>query len=396
MKFPKIIVLGLIFFANYLIARQTPPSWISEGPYLEESSASFEVPIIVKGTKIYVELELGGKPRRFVFDTGSPSMIDSALVEELGLKIVDTNKGIDAHGVIIETEIVQTHIKIGGMAIQKVPMMAANFSSSPVTKEFIGDGLLGSDLLPLGIWQLDLKSSVLRFNTNLQGLPHIKGSKQLKLYQFGYPYMPILDVTFAKKAQSKAMFDTGSPTFFAISSADLKGTKKASGIGKTVSGYGSPGGSLGGQAPNIELQQVELKNLTIDKLKLGRVVAKRRELSPSLIGARVLENYIITFDSSSGSAYFKEYANTVFAKSTFGFSLAFDNNISIGAVWEKSPAKDAGLQAGLELISINGVEVDFTQAGLHRAMEAMAGQEIEIAWEGGSVKLTRKHLIPIE
>ena len=278
----------------------------------------------------------------------------------------------------------------------KVPMMAANFSSSPVTKEFIGDGVLGSDLLPLGAWQLDLKNSVLRFNTNLQGLPHIKDSKQLKLYQFGYPYMPILDVTYAKKARSKAMFDTGSPTFFAISFADLNGAKKASGIGETVSGYGSPGSSLGGQAPNIELLQVELKNLAIDKLKLGRVVAERRELSPSLIGAGILENYIATLDSRSESAYFKEYSDGVLAKSSFGFSLAFDNSISIGAVWENSPAKAAGLQAGLELISINGVEAEYTKGGLLRAVEAMEGQEIELAWKGGSVKLARKYLISIE
>ncbi|WP_286269105.1 retropepsin-like aspartic protease [Thalassotalea hakodatensis] len=396
MKNIIIVILGLTFFANIVMAKQTPPSWVSEGPFIESSPASFEIPIKVIGTKMYVEIEIGGKPRRFVFDTGSPSMIDSALVEELGLKTVDTNKGIDAHGAIIETEIVQANLKIGEVVIQKIPMMAANFSSSIVTKEFIGDGVLGSDLLPLGVWQLDLKNAVLRFNTNLQDLDYIKGSKQLKLYQFGYPYMPILDVSFAKKARSKAMFDTGSPTFFAISFADFNGAKKANGIGKTVSGYGSPGASLGGQAANTELLQAELKNLVIDKLELGRVVAKRRKLSPSLIGARILENYIVTLDSRSEKAYFKEYSDGVLAKSSFGFSLAFDNNISIGAVWENSPAKAAGLQAGLALKSINNIEVEFTKEGLHRAMEALEGQTIELTWKGGSVKLVKKHLISIE
>lgn len=395
MKFCKVVLLGLIFFANFVMASQTPPSWISEGPYLEASPASFEVPINVIGAKIYVKIQIGGKPRRFVLDTGSPSMIDSALVEELGLKSVDTNKGTDAHGTIVETEIVQANIQIGGVAIQKVPMMAANFSSSLAIKEFIGDGVLGSDLLPLGAWQIDLKNAALRFNTNLQELPHVKGSNKLKLYQFGYPYMPILDVTYAKKARSKAMFDTGSPTFFAISSADLNGAKKASGIDTTVSGYGSPGSSLGGQAPNIELLQVELKNLTIDKLELGRVVAEKRALSPSLIGGKILKNYIATLDSRSESAYFKKYSDGVFAESSFGFSFAFDKRISIGAVWENSPANAAGLQAGLELLSINGVEAAYTKDGLLRAVKAMEGEEIELAWKGGSVKLVRKYLIPL-
>lgn len=361
MNIRNLTLVVLIFIANWAMANQALPVWMNEGPYLEEASGSFEIPIKVSGTKIFVQIQIGEKLRRFVVDTGSPSMIDSAIAEELKLKVVGTNKGIDSHGSIIETGIVQTDINIGGMAIQKIPMMSANFSSSPAIKEFIGDGVLGSDLLPLGIWQIDLKNSVLRFNTNLQDMPHIKGSVILRLHQFGYPYMPILDVRYSKKSQSKALFDTGSPSFFTISSADFEGTTKSKGIGRTLSGYGSPGGSLGGQAPNTELMQVELKELTIDKLKLGRVVAQRRELSPSLIGARMLENYIITFDSRSGRAYFEEYASKVISNSSFGFSLAFDNSISIGAVWENSPAKSAGLRVGLELISINGVEVKYTQ-----------------------------------
>jgi len=396
MKFCALFLLGLITFINPAYADRNTPSWVTEGPYLKNSSASFEIPIKVFATKLYVEIEIGGKPRRFVFDTGSPSMIDTALVEELGLKVIDKNKGIDAHGAVVETEIVQVNVLIAGIAIQKVPMMTANFSGSELTKSFIGDGVLGSDLFPLGAWQFDLKNSLLRFNTNLNELPHIKQAKSLKLYQFGYPYMPIFDVKFAKKARSKAMLDTGSPTFFAISSLDLGGARKASGVGKTISGYGSPGGSLGGQAPETELLQLELKNLAIDKIKLGRVTAKKRDLPPSLIGARILENYIITLDSRSESAYFKEYFDGPFTNSSFGFSLAFNHNISIGAVWDDSPAKAAGLRTGIELTSINGIDIEYTREGLFRAVAAMKGQEIELAWKGGSAKLVRKILIPVE
>jgi hypothetical protein len=93
-KIPEVFFMGLLlFFTHTVIANQNPPTWMSEGPYLESSPASFEIPIDVFATKSYVEVEIRGKPRRFVFDTGSPSMIDSTLVKELGLKVVDTNKG---------------------------------------------------------------------------------------------------------------------------------------------------------------------------------------------------------------------------------------------------------------------------------------------------------------
>jgi len=392
----SIFFLGFTLLAVSALAEEAPPIWMKEGPNLTNRLASFEIPIKVVATKLYVEVEVGGKPRRFVVDTGSPSMIDTKLSKELGLKVVGNNRGIDAHGVVIESEIVQASFRIGDVDFQKVPMITADFSAFEITKSFIGDGVLGSELFPLGVWQFDLQNAVLRFNTDLKKLSHVSNAMKLKLYQYGYPYMPIFDVKFAKRAHSKAMFDTGSPTFFAISSADLAGTRKADGIGRTISGYGSPGGSLGGQAPDAEQLQVELKTLSIRNLKLGRVSAVRRELSPSLIGARLLEHFVVTLDSRSGDAYFKKYFNGPFARPSFGFTLGFNNSISIAVVWKKSPAEATGLRPGMELTSINGVEIEFTSEGIRRAIAAMAGQEIDLAWKDGSAKLTRKTHILLE
>ena len=156
MKLQKLFFIGFFFFAQTVFANENIPSWFQEGPYLASSTAAFEVPIEDFATKLYVEIEIEGKPRRFVFDSGSPSMIDSAIVDELGLKVVGKNKGMDAHGVVVETDIVQVDMTIGGTEILKVPMMSADFSASVPTKAFIGDGVLGSDLLRLGVWQIDL------------------------------------------------------------------------------------------------------------------------------------------------------------------------------------------------------------------------------------------------
>jgi len=385
----RYIICLLSFIVSVSFAKGTSVDWMNAGPKLGKVSSSFEVPIKRLGTKMYIEVELGNKLRRFVVDTGSPSMIDSTLAKELGLPVVGKSKGIDAHGTVIESNIVQANLGIGDVAFQSVPMMTADFSGTEATRFFIGDGVIGSELLPLGIWQFDLKDEVLRFNTNLNNLLHVEDGKKVKLYQFGYPYMPIFDVKFAKHARSKALFDTGSPTYFAISQADYHGAKKESAIGKVLLGYGSPGSSLGGQAPSSEQRQVEIKKLAIDQLKLGRVVAIQRELSPSLIGASMLERFIITLDSRSGSAYFKEYSQKAYLQPSFGFTLAFDQQISIALVWDKSPAKLAGLQAGMKLISVNGVKTELTSQGIERVMKAMAAKEIELEWESGSTTLNK-------
>ncbi|MEM8933530.1 MAG: aspartyl protease family protein [Acidobacteriota bacterium] len=360
---------------------------MTAGPTLQDAPTVAEIPLQVVGSKLYADVLVGGKARRFVVDTGSPSMIDRAIVEELGLNVVGRNQGTDSHGVVIESEIVHVSIELGGLAIRNVPCFVANFSTSDVTTVFIGDGVLGSEVLRLGAWQFDLDESVLRFGKDLTDLPVAGRAEKLKLYDFGYPHAPIFDVRFARRAASKAMFDTGSPTFFAISAADLEGAQKATGVGRQISGFGSAGASLGGQAPVGDQLLVELRSLRIGDLRLGRVPAVRRDLSPSLIGARMLEHFVVTLDVGSGTGYFAEFRDAPFEQSTFGFTLAFDQGISVATVWQPSAAHARGLRAGTRIRTINGVPAEGSSAGIRRAMEAMGGREISITWDGGSATL---------
>ena len=380
----------IVLMAGNVLAQEAPPKWISEGPKLVGQSKSIDVPLTVRGTKLFVTVEIGGKPRRFVVDTGSPSMISSTLVKELGLEAVGRSQGTDAHGVVIESEIVQSSLKLGGVEFSKVPMFSADFEASEAMNYFIGEGVLGSELLKLGAWQIDLKHFRFRFSEDVASLPNIEDTTKAKLYDFGYPHAPITDVRFAMHARSKAMFDTGSPTYFAISPADLTGAAKAGGIESEITGYGSAGGSLGGQSPDRKQLQAKLKSLSIGELQLGRVAATGRASAPSLIGARILEHFIVTFDFQSKTAFFSKFSDGPFSQPSFGFTLAFDKQISVAVVWDNSPSAEAGLRPGTHITSINGEKTGLTSEGIRKAITAMTRQEISLEWDGGSAKLTKR------
>jgi hypothetical protein len=371
-------------------AQQQPARWITEGPQVDAASISLELPVERLATKLYVEVEIGGTPRRFVFDTGSPSMISRALAAELGLAVVDRRQGRDSHGAVIESEIVQAELTLGGVTFRKVPMFATDFSASSAAQCLVGDGVLGSEILPLCAWQIDLPDSVIRCNTDVDALDHVGKAPRERLHDFGYPHAPILEIRIGKDAHSKAMFDTGSPDYFTISPPDFEGTRRAGGVGGVVSGHGSLGGSLGGQAPEADHVRAELKSLSIGDLALGAVDSVVRESPPSLIGASLLEHFVITLDTRSESAWFDSYREGPHNRPSFGFTLALDGDISVGLVWEDSPAAAAGLSTGTRLTAINGVPTDPSCAGIHRALEAMSGSTIELAWEGGSAALARK------
>ncbi|MEM7243940.1 MAG: aspartyl protease family protein [Acidobacteriota bacterium] len=388
-RYPSAPLLLLALFPGTIAAQQGPPKWTTEGPSVGAKEFSLSLPLETLATKLHVEIELGGKPRRFVFDTGSPSMISKALVAELGLKVIDKASGRDSHGAVIESGIVQADLNIGGVTFRKVPMFAADLSSSEAVRCLVCDGVLGSELLPLRAWQVDLPDSKLRCNTNVRKLDHVKGAKKQRLHDFGYPHAPFLDVRFAKNATSTVMFDTGMPGIFSISPPDFEGAKRAGGVAGILSGHGSLGSSLGGQAPVRDQQRAELRSLSIGNLELGRIVASVRESPPSLVGAALLEQFVVTFDSRSGKAYFDPIHDGPRARSSFGFGLGFEGPITVSLVWEDSEAAKSGLAAGQTIDSINGEPTELSCDGIRKALLAMDGDTIELGIDGRMVRLER-------
>ncbi len=386
MKFNKLFFGFGILVTSMPLTANDKPKWVDEGPYVTDVSLSLELPLEVIGNKLFVEVEIAGKPKRFLFDTGSPSMISSKLAKELKLKVIDKRQSKDSHGAIVDTNIVQSDLNIGGTTFYKTPIFTADFPKVP---QCLFDGVLGSEILPLCAWQIDLPNSVLRCNSNLASLKQIKNAKKIPLYNFGYPHSPILDIQFSEKAVSKALFDTGSPDYITISPPDFEGAKRNDGIKAVTLGFGSLGGSIGGLAEQKKQHLVKLANFAVKDIPLGAVNATLRESSPSLIGTSILEHFVVTLDTKSSSAYFSEYKKGEYIRPSYGFSLSFDEQVLVSLVWDNSPAQKAGLSVGQHVTSINGKPTETSCEGIRDVMKAMESDSIQLEWKDDSKKITR-------
>ena len=59
-------IFGLtVFLAGNVLAKEAPPKWMMEGPELVGPTKTIDVPLAVRGTNLYVTVDLGGKPRTF-------------------------------------------------------------------------------------------------------------------------------------------------------------------------------------------------------------------------------------------------------------------------------------------------------------------------------------------
>ncbi len=389
MKFKKILCVALGLGVSLGAFANEKPKWMTEGPYVDEEIFSIELPLEVISNKLFVDIELGGATRRFLFDTGSTSMISQDLANELKLKVIDKAKGRDSHGAIVETNIVQSDLILGGTSFHKVPIFVAEF---PKTAQCLFDGVIGSELLPLCTWQIDLPESMLRCSTDISKLSHLEKATKQSLYSFGYPYTPILDIQLADEAKSKAMFDTGSPEYFTISSPDFNGAMRNGGVGKKTSGKGSMGGSIGGVAQDKEQLKVALNSFWIGNIELGQVDAPVRELSPSLIGASLLEHFIVTLDIKNSTAYFDQYRDGPYVRASYGLGVNYEEQrAKVSLIWEDSPADKAGLRLGQQISAINEQPTDTTCDGIRNGMQAFSeGSTVKLELDGKTHVLKRE------
>jgi hypothetical protein len=199
------------------------------------------------------------------------------------------------------------------------------------------------------------------------------------MHLFGYPFTPYFDMRFENGMQSKAMFDTGSAETFAICPPELESLERDSRFRKRprIRGFGSIGESLGGAAPESELAMVGLRRLDVGEVRLGEVVAVLRPSAPSLLGADVLRQFVVTLAYPERKAYFERRADRVPARATFGFGPAFrGETVSAGFVWERSPAWLAGLRAGDRLTRIDEIDLGTVPADRRCAIVREVAQRL--------------------
>ncbi|GAA0347696.1 hypothetical protein GCM10009092_10090 [Bowmanella denitrificans] len=391
-----LLLISSILSASAL-ANPSPPAWLAQGPYVDSDNFAISVPLDEVAGKLYVNVKIGGQYKRFVFDTGSPSMLSRELAEQLNLPVVDTRQGKDAHGTVVQTQIMQADLTLADLTFNKVPVYVADF---PHTAKCLFDGVLGSELLPLCLWQIDTPGKALRCHSQPQTLNHLNKAQKLTLHNIGYPHMPILDIQFAKHASSKAMFDTGSAEYLTLSPQDFDGANRNQAIVKVTAGHGSLGSSLGGQAAVDAQRLASVKTLQLGELVLDNLQAPVREHAPSLLGSALLRHFIITLDSKSQAAYFKAYQQGPYSKEGYGFALSFESlsqntqsyasQPSISLVWQDSPAAKAGLKVGQKVSAIDGMALNGSCDNLRQTQQLLSeSQQLTLTLERQEIKLQK-------
>ncbi len=356
MKTRNILYLLLLILVMYQPAhaenQHNPPP---EGP-----SLSFEV---IDNIYILTEVKINSEstPYRFMIDTGSSkTMVSRQVAKELGLNIVATDSATDGHS--YQTfDVTRMNLEIEGLHFKNLETDISDYDLSANGQLCRVDGILGGNALKKWVWSFgENKLQVFKKIAPKE----LEGFQSFKMdLMFNTPTV----VAGYHGIKSTTMIDLGYNGSFLVQEKNLEyllGKKVKKGSGQLIH-------TLFNENQNVEAKVTllpefdfgDFKQVKKQKgiLKLNHVVADVEDeahFDVHSIGAGILEYYDMVLDYRKKKVYVKRVkSNTAeWGRETFGFHMSMDNQ-KVSFIWEDSPASQAGLQLGDQLLSINTLDL---------------------------------------
>lgn len=308
----------------------------------------------VKNTVI-IPVTVEGETYRFVLDTGGILEIVPAIRDRLQLPVLDavTVTGINK----AEKELIAValpELSIGSLPFQGYRALVNEQNLQYPTSCFALDGMIGRDMLTGMALQLDYENQRLRLTEDVTTLaldttartPTRYGLEQVIQVEVVLEGEP----TFIK-------FDLGSGDLFSYQTKQAKRRPKRQ--RRQYEGLFSFGVTQKGIKTQKRYQN-HVSTLTIAGSTFSDFWSNFSKASSARLGAAVIKYGIVTLDYKNNWFYFEPYTSQVSIpqQSTPGFAIRYaESNYVVKWVLDGSEAEQAGIQEGLEVLSINGVNL---------------------------------------
>lgn len=353
------------------------------------------VPIQLNGNTMFLEVTVNGSgPYHFILDTGAlASSVGPEVVAALGLPSRDGAFAHGAGGSVASAQVPHVTLGIGDARLADLEV-----GSFPLTsiENSVGrriDGIVGAELFQRFVVEIDyLKSELVLYEP--KGFSADGRGKGLPLrFYDNHPYVKAaVTLPGGKEIEGEFVLDSGSsfplillPSF--IEDHELRGALPPS---LTTFGRGV-GGEVPlpvGRAPALRLGEAIIERPVTGLPQTGMF---GREGKAGNIGGAILKRFRVTFDYSRKRVYFQpnerfsqpyEFDMSGLALVTEGPDFALRRVLR---VLPASPADEAGLAAGDELVSFDGKPAASLTLPAMREILREPGREIAIqVSRGGS------------
>lgn len=296
----------------------------------------------------FVQVMINGKSYNFLFDTGAPTVISTAVYAELGLEkkhrstVKDSQKNKQEQIFTILPE-----MTVDKAVFKNVGAVVIDFSVSELNCYRI-DGILGANQMAKLFWKINYSENSLEASKDLAQF-------NPEEYDIVIPFSPETQKTPVVETdwQGKKIdltFDTGFSGRLRIPDKAFDAQKAV----KSVEVYGTSyvgAYGAGKPAPGYIFRTADL---SLGNKKFSNEIIATGNASQ--IGNEFFKNFIFILDWSGNKIYMKRIKNEPAKLESFGFGYRFvDSKPTVAFVFQE---ENFPLKVGDDIISINNINLD--------------------------------------
>jgi hypothetical protein len=210
-------ISGFLLLAVLLSTCSSSHNLFSNGTVrlLQQNASLSEVPIHVDKGLIFIEVYIGGAPYNFLFDSGAPMVISSALAKELELQSISNANIRDSQGSRKRLNYVRMpDFVLGDRSFSGLSAIAADLSASPILHCMKLDGIIGANAMQFQYWDFNMRDSILRVSSDKE---HWSNRKKYVLpFKMKSSRTPLVQLNINDTEVKEVTFDTGSSGIFSL------------------------------------------------------------------------------------------------------------------------------------------------------------------------------------
>ncbi len=313
-----------------------------------------ELPFQFINGEINIDVEIEGKMRNFIFDTGAGfTILDSAFATTIKTSALMSSKLNDAAKVKKSTEIVQLeNLTLSGINFKPVTVGIINLKKVSESACTHIDGIIGFNMIEKLFWQIDYQKKIITFTDKKEMLTIDKDSKVLNFSVKGRAMK--VKLKSGETELGDLTFDTGFNGTIRV--LEKKAKNVSVGL-KSLNQYGIRTGAFSQLLDTERL--VSQPKLLLGGVELNNQVIGLGNRASVLVGNNFFKDYVVTIDCKANQAFLspvKEAAKD--KKNTYGFGmLTKEGKVIVSSLLQNSEADKAGLKIYDEVVRINDTDL---------------------------------------
>ena len=346
MKF-KVFLCGiftLAFMSGY--AQQQPAKRVCDTIHYEFIQDKIVIPVVVNGVKV-----------KYIVDTGGQTGTDWEHVKAMGGVATGASNAISDHN---DKKQLYQMAKVKNVQLSPNYMLAEMKTMVlPVIGSFksIGVvGILGGDAFAQSVVTFDAREQIMVINYPYRP-DRLKITDGVEMFP-GSTHHSIINMNLGG-VEKRVLFDTGADGFLLLTADDFKDIEVAGKGEKTAHGFGINGVGLEGLSHPVDMNKVNVKEMTVLGKKFTNAGSVISDKSTTLVGVDLLQYGKVVIDYMRNRFYFfpfdSEIADMGGAPKTWNVSiLPANERFEITTVWDSM--KDV-VNFGDQVVDINGTDI---------------------------------------